>query len=117
MNYWYVTFSIACLMACFESLAKEVLRKRIHNKINRLLECSQAMCCYFVIGTIPFGILWFVRSWMYDPYSIPERLKVQFMTILITFSIIIVALVIWVLATMFSLLSYLKRVKQKGQMG
>merc|ERR1711939_91041 len=114
MNYWYVTFSIACLMASLESLSKETLRKTVHNKINRVLECSQAMCGYFVIGTIPFGILWFVRSWTYDPYSIPERLKVQFMTILITFSIITIALTIWVIVTMFSVLTYLKRVKQKG---
>jgi len=103
-------------MASFESLAKDMCRRRVHNKINRVLECSQAMCGYFVVGTIPFGIIWFVRSWTYDPYSIPERLKVQFMTILITFSIVIIAAVIWIIVTMFNLLSYLKRIKQKGRM-
>jgi len=78
MNYWYVTFSIACLMASLESLSKETLFTIVPNKVNRFLECSQAMCSYFVIGTIPFGALWFIRSWTYDPYSIPERLKVTF---------------------------------------
>jgi len=116
MNYWYTTYSIACIIASFESTMKEIARPIAYNKCNRLWECTQAITGYFIIGTIPFGILWFIRSWTYDPYSIPTRLKLQFMTILITWGLVLIALFVWMMISISGMFSYLKRMKQNGQM-
>jgi hypothetical protein len=116
LNYWYLTFTILLLAQSSLCLCLRFCKNKIKNKCKRGYECFQFLGWLFIMAWLIPGYTWLITSWYYAEMTVPLRLKVEFLTLLVGFTCLFLPVLVISIYTLFRVILYLNGIRRKATM-